>query len=597
MTMERALIEYMANAFWQIPLLALGAWLLLRAIKASPLAQHSIWLAVLALAVLLPARGIRQPEAPLISPPLISSPTTSPVFLSMPATTAAPQPLPARPAQQRWLPLAIHASSVRITPGVAHSVAGLYLAIALFGLIRIGLAWRAAQRLVTQSLPATLSPRHLDALNSYARRMQAPIPKVRESSRVCSPVIVGVRLPVLLLPQDFARHTEDEIEAALCHELAHLQRHDYFVNLICQLVSLPVAWHPATHAILRRIRRTREIVCDAIAARQMRSEIKYAKCLLALAQSMLHGQTIEETAQALGLFSKNTLEERVMQLTEKNSVVSLKLRLVRAAAGATIMAATILLAALVHVTPVMAAQAPKFLPPDAQAPVAFSPVVELPALPPPDAQSAPAPAASAPTPSTAAPATAREDEAGKQADVEHNAKSNSSRVTHDDGVTLEDRDTAGCKLSPEERQRIHQQLEDALKQLHSHQAALDNGEFKRQMDEARQRIADAQTMLNSAEFQKQIEDATAQAKEFSQHNKEFKKEMAELQKKLRSKEFQRQIDEARLQAADAALNSEEFKKQMAEVQQQIQVDLKRELDDAAQAIKDAQKPRKSELPH
>ena len=56
--MEQALLEYVINALWQVPLLAGGAWLLLRMVRPSPLVQHHVWLAVLGLAVLLPMRGM-----------------------------------------------------------------------------------------------------------------------------------------------------------------------------------------------------------------------------------------------------------------------------------------------------------------------------------------------------------------------------------------------------------------------------------------------------------------------------------------------------------------------------------------------------------
>jgi hypothetical protein len=44
--MERAIVEYMVNAVWQFPLLAAGAWLLLRAAKPGSQVQHDVWLAV-----------------------------------------------------------------------------------------------------------------------------------------------------------------------------------------------------------------------------------------------------------------------------------------------------------------------------------------------------------------------------------------------------------------------------------------------------------------------------------------------------------------------------------------------------------------------
>ena len=56
--MERALIEYVVNALWQVPLLAGSAWLLLRMVRPAPVTQHRVWLAVLGLAVLLPLHGM-----------------------------------------------------------------------------------------------------------------------------------------------------------------------------------------------------------------------------------------------------------------------------------------------------------------------------------------------------------------------------------------------------------------------------------------------------------------------------------------------------------------------------------------------------------
>ena len=63
--MEQILIDYLTNATWQIPLLAGGAWLFIRIGKFGPRTQHSVWLAVLALAVGLPLRGVRSGVLPL----------------------------------------------------------------------------------------------------------------------------------------------------------------------------------------------------------------------------------------------------------------------------------------------------------------------------------------------------------------------------------------------------------------------------------------------------------------------------------------------------------------------------------------------------
>src|SRR5260370_41911226 len=57
--MERAMREYLANALWQLPVLAAGAWAVLWLMKPGALTEYRVWLAVLGFAVLLPAWGIR----------------------------------------------------------------------------------------------------------------------------------------------------------------------------------------------------------------------------------------------------------------------------------------------------------------------------------------------------------------------------------------------------------------------------------------------------------------------------------------------------------------------------------------------------------
>ena len=45
--MIERVVEYLANAAWQLPLLAVGAWWLLRAVRVGPPAQYRVWVAVL----------------------------------------------------------------------------------------------------------------------------------------------------------------------------------------------------------------------------------------------------------------------------------------------------------------------------------------------------------------------------------------------------------------------------------------------------------------------------------------------------------------------------------------------------------------------
>lgn len=81
------------------------------------------------------------------------------------------------------------------------------------------------------------------------------------------PSTAGWWRPVILLPAAVAmRMPADLLEALLAHELAHVRRHDYLVNLLQRLVETLLFYHPAVWWLSRRIRLERELVADDLAA-------------------------------------------------------------------------------------------------------------------------------------------------------------------------------------------------------------------------------------------------------------------------------------------------------------------------------------------
>ena len=240
-----------------------------------------------------------------------------------------------------------------MTARTVHWLLRLYVATIVIGLFRITRAWLAARTLVENSQEICLSDRDRMALEDYSHRLGIRPPQLRQTGEVSSPMVVGGRAPVLLLPEGFARHTENEIRAALCHELAHIQRRDYLVNVVCQVAALPLAWHPVVDWVQQRIHMTREMVCDAMAAQEMKSHLGYAKCLLALAHSMLGERGMAAQAQFLGLFGNHTLEERVMRLMD-TTTMSLRAKTARVVSGAAMMIASGVIAGMFHLTPTMA---------------------------------------------------------------------------------------------------------------------------------------------------------------------------------------------------------------------------------------------------
>lgn len=90
---------------------------------------------------------------------------------------------------------------------------------------------------------------------------------LRMSDEGDSPVTAGWRRPVVLLPVALvARMPAELVEALIAHELAHIRRHDYLVNLLQGAVETLLFYHPVVWWLSHRIRIERELVADGIAA-------------------------------------------------------------------------------------------------------------------------------------------------------------------------------------------------------------------------------------------------------------------------------------------------------------------------------------------
>lgn len=139
------------------------------------------------------------------------------------------------------------------------------IGVAMFGL-RLAGGWIYLQQLSkTATLPASQHWLKLTNQIRFTLSIRAVV-QVRESARIAMPMVVGVLKPVLLLPFGLATHLSTrEIEAVLAHELAHIKRHDYAVNLLQSVVEVLYFFHPALWWLSARVREEREHCCDDLA--------------------------------------------------------------------------------------------------------------------------------------------------------------------------------------------------------------------------------------------------------------------------------------------------------------------------------------------
>src|SRR5262249_13402540 len=97
------------------------------------------------------------------------------------------------------------------------------------------------------------------------------------------------------------------------------KRRDFAFNLCYQLLSMPLAFHPAVVFIKRRINETRELACDEMVTERWLDAPDYARALLRLADSAM---VFHRPAYSLGVFEADILEERIMKLIERKPRLS-----------------------------------------------------------------------------------------------------------------------------------------------------------------------------------------------------------------------------------------------------------------------------------
>lgn len=192
----------------------------------------------------------------------------------------------------------------------------LYVMTVLFALFRLEIGLTHTHRVVNDAEAALMSREADRDLRAVAGIFGlAPI-DVLTSRFLDSPAVVHWPQAILLLPASPTPNNDGEMRTIFCHELAHICRRDFFANLLVELLSSLLYFHPATHWMRRRIAESRELACDDLAATAMGNRPAYARDLLRLAERF-NATSIFQPICVLGIFEGGILEKRVMNLIEK----------------------------------------------------------------------------------------------------------------------------------------------------------------------------------------------------------------------------------------------------------------------------------------
>lgn len=323
-----AALGLLAEASGRSILLALAVGLVLVVFHVrSVTARHAAWSAVLGamlalpvLAGLLPRLGMGvlpadpggtraeravdvAPHVPKVAPmPTVASP--APMVAGPQPTGVAPQPVPV-------------STSVRFS----WPVCGLVVYLAGFAVMlgRLALGFALCRRMVAACGPRDRSgTEDVPESSPLAGRIRRAGVVVQTCRATQVPLTVGWLRRRILLPEGWRDWDPARLDAALAHELAHVERRDTLITLI-GAINLCVYWfHPLAWLLRRRLASLAEHACDDLAVAWTGQRAEYARHLLDFARSLAGEGARLAGTPALSMADGGDLRSRIGAILDRD---------------------------------------------------------------------------------------------------------------------------------------------------------------------------------------------------------------------------------------------------------------------------------------
>ncbi|MDP4285162.1 MAG: M56 family metallopeptidase [Bacteroidota bacterium] len=201
--------------------------------------------------------------------------------------------------------------------GILPYLSVAYMFLLLFLMVKLLAAYRHVHYIAHKNLLNAPS-----SLNTFASQvaMQLGIPKrikIWISNHIEIPATIGFIKPVILIPFASLNHlTAHQLEAIILHELSHIKRNDYLVNLVVSIIETVLFFNPFIVLFIKIIKRERENCCDDFVLQYRYDPHSYASALLQLEQSRKKNLQL-----SLGAVSgKNQLLRRIKRITGTHTV-------------------------------------------------------------------------------------------------------------------------------------------------------------------------------------------------------------------------------------------------------------------------------------
>jgi soluble lytic murein transglycosylase-like protein len=249
MSLIVALFWSLVHGIWQGLALHVGVWALTARLRSAPSRYLLLCGAQLALVVAFVSTLLRELDA---------------------TSVVSAEPLRLGGGGPAWLPGVMSASVFAWACGLTLMTARLVQGF--HGLHRL--------RAASSELPSWQATVRREAARLGIGRAVAIL-----EGAVDSPLALGWLRPAIMLPLGWAAQLPPQVvEAAILHELVHIRRHDFPINVVQHVVEALFFFHPSVWWLSRQARHERELCCDQVVADSHVDPLDYAAALLALEQ-------------------------------------------------------------------------------------------------------------------------------------------------------------------------------------------------------------------------------------------------------------------------------------------------------------------------
>ena len=298
-TLSSRLCLMLLHSLWQATLFALAAGAVARLWRRRSVERDygfqvvALLASLVAMPVTFASVSVVRPHAaeelPSSSPAGVASAESDGLRLSSVSLDAPRTPLSTRNASRFGAPASPDAHRESAWLPLAPWIAALYGLGVVLMLARLAAGVWQASRLGRRGQILRDGPFVELVRTMAAKWSMSVVPVLVRADEIFVPKVVGLIWPKILLPASaLTGLSAAELEMILRHELAHLRRHDMWVNLLQRLAEAVLFFNPAAWYLTRRISTLRECCCDELTCRSLapdaRSRTEYALALLRVAE-------------------------------------------------------------------------------------------------------------------------------------------------------------------------------------------------------------------------------------------------------------------------------------------------------------------------